>query len=186
MFWSDYFSSLMAELNILSGNINSIFRGKNIKFDNNLLNEYDIGIFIDARVNLDRLKVLKSKFNFFDKPNQFYTCLSREVCPKHGVLIYINSSKLLRVIECNNQSFVHNEPRIGYAVCELNGWGLTAIIGAYLPANGGVGHKIRIYEILIRVLKRLLETYSMGGISKLSWVQTSICPLTLCQMALPT
>ena len=131
----------MASLNILSGNINSTFKGKNIKFDNKLLNDYDICLFIDARVNLERFKVLKSKFNLLDKPNQFFTCLCREVGPKHGVLIFINSRKLLRVIECNNQLFVHNEPRVSYAVCELEGWGLTAIIGAYLPANGGVAQK---------------------------------------------
>ena len=129
----------MAELCIISGNINSTFRGNSIKFDNKLLRDYDIGIFTDSRVNLDRLKTLKSKFNFLDKPNQFYTCLSRNISPKHGILIYINSSKLLRVVECNSQSFVHTDPRIGYAVCELKGWGLTAIIGAYLPANGGAG-----------------------------------------------
>ena len=43
--------------------------------------------------------------------------------------------------------------------------GIVAIVGGYLPANGGVDHKVKTYEILIRILKRLLETYSMGGMT---------------------
>ena len=145
----------MISLNILSGNINSCFRGNNTKFDKNLLNNYDICLFSDARISSERLKILKSKFNLLEKPNQFFTCLCRSIGPKHGCLIFINSKKILKVIECNNQFFVHSEPRICYVVSEIEGWGLIAIIIAYFPANGGIEKKIKIYEILIRIIKRL-------------------------------
>ena len=66
------------------------------------------------------------------------------------------------MIESNNQYFVHSEPRICYVVCEIEGWGLTAIINAYFPPNGGIAKKIKIFEIIIRIIKRLLETYGLN------------------------
>ena len=63
-------------INILAGNTNSSFLGKKLKLDKNILN-YDICLFFDARINVERLKLLKSRFNLIDKENQFYTCLCR-------------------------------------------------------------------------------------------------------------
>ena len=129
--------------------------------DKNILN-YDICLFFDARINVERLKLLKSRFNLIDKENQFYTCLCRSKNPKNGVLIYINSRIILKVIETNNQHFVHNDPRICYVICEIEGWGLTAIIGGYFPPNGGIDKKIKIFEIIIRLIRRILETYGLN------------------------
>ena len=148
-------------INILAGNINSSFLGKKLKLDKNILN-YDICLLFDARINLDRMKLLKSRFNLIDKQNQFFTCLCRSKNPKNGVLIYINSRIILKVIESNNQHFVHNDPRICYVICEIEGWGLTAIIGGYFPPNGGIDKKIKIFEIIIRIMKRILETYGLN------------------------
>ena len=67
--------------------------------------KYDIGLFFDTRINAERLKVIKNKFNKLNKENQFYTCLCREKNPKNGALIYINSKIILKVIETNNQFF---------------------------------------------------------------------------------
>ena len=91
-------------VSVLVGNINSMFLGKKIKLDGNMLN-YDIGLFFDTRINVERLKVIKSKFNKINKENQFYTCLCREKNPKSGALIYINSKVISKVIETNNQFF---------------------------------------------------------------------------------
>ena len=119
-------------INILAGNTNSSFLGKKLKLDKNILN-YDICLFFDARINVERLKLLKSRFNLIDKENQFYTCLCRAKNPKNGVMIYINSRIILKVIETNNQHFEHNDPRICYVICEIESWGLTAIIASYFP-----------------------------------------------------
>ena len=110
-------------ISILAGNINSCFKEKKLKLDKNLLNNYDICLLSDARINLDRMKLLKSRFNLLEKQNQFFTCLCKPKGPKHGALIFINSRIILKVIESNNQHFVHNEPRICYVVCEIESWG---------------------------------------------------------------
>ena len=85
-------------ISILSGNINSCFKGKKLKLDNKLLNTYDICLLSDARINLDRMKLLKSRFNLLEKQNQFFTCLCKSVGPKHGTIIFINSKIILKVI----------------------------------------------------------------------------------------
>ena len=124
--------------------------------------DYEIGLFFDTRINSERLKILKSKFNKIDKENQFYTCLCREKNPKSGALIYINSKVIARIIETNNQFFEYSDPRVCYVVCELEGLGLTAIIASYFPANGGIDKKIKIFEIIIRLIKRIMETYGLN------------------------
>ena len=148
-------------VNFLVGNINSLFLGKKPKLDENML-KYDIGLFFDTRINAERLKVIKNKFNKINKENQFYTCLCREKNPKSGALIYINSKIILKVIETNNQFFEHNDPRICYVICELESWGLTAIIASYFPANGGIDKKIKIFDIITKLIKRIMETYGLN------------------------
>ena len=53
-------------VNILAGNTNSSFLGKKSKLDKNIL-KYDIGLFFDTRINIERLKLLKNKFNQINK-----------------------------------------------------------------------------------------------------------------------
>ena len=98
--------------------------------------------------------------------DQFYASLSAEKKPKHGVLIFINCSILLQVIDCNNQRYERENPRLAYVTANLKGIGLVNIVGIYLPANGGVGEKLSVIGELRMLCQRISTTsdkFILGG-----------------------
>ena len=153
----------MVNLRVLSGNTNSLYR-RVIKFKD--WDKFDIIIFADARVSKPRLEAIKKSANWIGKVDQFYASLSAEKKPKHGVLIFINCSILLQVIDCNNQHYVRESPRLAYVTANLKGIGLVNIVGIYLPANGGVGEKLRVIRELQMLCQRISTTsdkFILGG-----------------------
>ena len=152
----------MANLNVIAGNCNSLFKYNSLKFKKSHFSEFDIMLLADTRVNLARLEIIKKFHNFTDKSNHFFTAPCREIGPKHGCLIYVNCRIIENVIESNNQTVEHNLPRLAYLVVKLKGIGLVILISVYCPCNGRIAQKSPMLRNLLDLVRRLGDTYCLG------------------------
>ena len=155
----------MGSLRILAGNTNSLFRNNICKFKE--WNAYEVIIWADSRVSRSRLDSIKKAGNWVGKVNQFYASLSLEFNPKHGCLIFINCSIIEKILDFNNQEYMHEVPRLAFVTAKLKGMGVVNIIGVYLPTNGGVNEKVRVLGKLMKLCERLSSTsnkFIIGGI----------------------